>query len=106
MMSKELGFGSTEPNEYRSAFATLAAFVTIGFLPLLVYAYDLVVSDALTWSTVMTGIAFPRGRSDEIAVHRSALVAIGCGDPCVGGLAAGARMRRRRPVARRGVKAA
>ena len=34
MMSEELGYGSTEPNEVRAALATLVAFVTIGFLPL------------------------------------------------------------------------
>lgn len=41
MMSEELGFGSTAPNEYRAATATLAAFVTVGFLPLAVFVYDL-----------------------------------------------------------------
>lgn len=62
MMSEELGYGSSEPNEYRAAFATLAAFLTVGFLPLTVFVYDLVapgdVSGAFTWSAVMTGVAF------------------------------------------------
>ena len=62
MMSEELGFGSTVPNEVRAALATLTAFVTIGFLPLLVYVYDALISgdieNAFTWSAVMTAIAF------------------------------------------------
>jgi VIT1/CCC1 family predicted Fe2+/Mn2+ transporter len=62
MMSEELGFGSSEPNEYRAALATLVAFLTVGFLPLLVFVYDLAipsrVEDAFVWSAVMTGVAF------------------------------------------------
>ena len=57
MMSEELGFGSTEPNEYRAALSTLAAFITIGFLPLLVYVYDLIAS---------------RGRRPALPVERAA----------------------------------
>ena len=41
MMSEELGFGSTEPNEFRAAFATLAAFLIVGFLSLTAFVYDL-----------------------------------------------------------------
>jgi len=62
MMSEELGFGSTEPNEYRAALSTFAAFLTVGFLPLLVYVYDLAapgdVANPFLWSAVLTGIAF------------------------------------------------
>jgi vacuolar iron transporter family protein len=62
MMSEELGYGSTEPNEVRAALATLAAFVTIGFLPLMVYVYDLAapgaIDNAFTWSALMTAVAF------------------------------------------------
>jgi vacuolar iron transporter family protein len=62
MMSDELGYGSYEPNEVRAALATLLAFVTIGFLPLLVFVYDLAapgdVDDPFAWSAIMTGIAF------------------------------------------------
>jgi VIT1/CCC1 family predicted Fe2+/Mn2+ transporter len=62
MMSEELGFGSTEPNEFRAALATFTAFLTIGFLPLAVFALDLAtpgdVADAFAWSAAMTGIAF------------------------------------------------
>lgn len=62
MMSEELGFGSIVPNEYRAAVATLVAFLTIGFLPLTVFVYDLAtprdVEHAFTWSAVLTGVAF------------------------------------------------
>jgi VIT1/CCC1 family predicted Fe2+/Mn2+ transporter len=60
MMSEELGFGTTEPNEYRAALSTLAAFITIGFLPLLAYVYGLFaeVTRPFLWSTVLTGLAF------------------------------------------------
>jgi VIT1/CCC1 family predicted Fe2+/Mn2+ transporter len=62
MMSEELGYASTEPNEYRAALATLAAFVTVGFLPLAVFAYDVVadgrVENAFAWSAVLTAVAF------------------------------------------------
>jgi VIT1/CCC1 family predicted Fe2+/Mn2+ transporter len=62
MMSEELGFGSTERNEYRAAVATLLAFLAVGFLPLMVFVYDLAtpgyVSHAFTWSAAMTGVAF------------------------------------------------
>jgi VIT1/CCC1 family predicted Fe2+/Mn2+ transporter len=62
MMSEELGFGANAPNEYRAAFATLVAFLAVGFLPLTVYVYDLIapgeIQNAFAWSAVMTGIAF------------------------------------------------
>jgi len=62
MMSEELGFGLTEPNEFRAALSTLVAFLTIGFLPLLVFVYDFAapgdVEDPFVWSAVMTAIAF------------------------------------------------
>ena len=35
MMSEELRYGSTERDEFRAGGATLVAFLTIGFLPLL-----------------------------------------------------------------------
>lgn len=62
MMSEELGFGSSEPNEYRAALSTLAAFITIGFLPLLIYVYDSIgagnVSRPFLWSALLTALAF------------------------------------------------
>jgi vacuolar iron transporter family protein len=62
MMSEELGFGTTARNEFRAAAATLVAFLTVGFLPLLVFVYDLVapghVEHAFRWSALMTGVAF------------------------------------------------
>lgn len=92
MMGEELGFGSTEPNEYRAAFATLTAFLTVGFLPLIVFVYDLLtpghVDSAFTWSAVMTGIAFlvvggMKSRFVDQSWWRSALETL-----LVGGLAA------------------
>ena len=92
MMSEELGFGSTEPNEYRAALSTLAAFLTVGFLPLLVYVYDVAapgdVEDPFLWSAVMTGVAFlvvggMKARFVDQPWWRSALETL-----AVGGLAA------------------
>lgn len=92
MMSEELGFGSTEPNEFRAAFATLAAFLTVGFLPLSPFVYGLAVpgdlDHAFTWSAVLTGVAFlvvggTKSRFVDQAWWRSALETL-----VVGGLAA------------------
>lgn len=92
MMSEELGFGSTEPNEYRAALATLAAFLLVGSLPLLVFVYDAVapgdVEGAFTWSALMTAVAFfvvggLKSRFVDQAWWRSALETV-----VVGGLAA------------------
>jgi VIT1/CCC1 family predicted Fe2+/Mn2+ transporter len=62
MMSEELGFSTTDPNEIRAALATLVAFITIGFLPLAVFVYDIVgigdVANPFVWSAVMTAFAF------------------------------------------------
>ena len=81
MMSEELGFASTEPNEYRAAFATLLAFLTIGFLPLMAYAYDIAalgdVEHAFAWSAVMTGIAFLVVGGMKSRFVDQALVALG-----------------------------
>lgn len=62
MMREELGYGANAGSEYRAALATLVAFLTIGFLPLMVYVYDLAapgdVAEPFAWSAVMTGVAF------------------------------------------------
>ena len=62
MMTEELGYAATERSEYGAAAATFVAFITVGFLPLLVFVYDLVaageVESAFTWSAVLTGVAF------------------------------------------------
>jgi VIT1/CCC1 family predicted Fe2+/Mn2+ transporter len=62
MMSEELGFGATAPDEFRAAAATLVAFLTVGFLPLTVFVYDVAapgeVTHAFGWSALMTGVAF------------------------------------------------
>jgi VIT1/CCC1 family predicted Fe2+/Mn2+ transporter len=92
MMSEELGFGTTEPNEYRAAFSTLAAFLLVGFLPLMVFVYDLAapgdVENAFAWSAVMTGVGFlvvggMKSRFIDQGWWRSALETL-----VVGGLAA------------------
>ena len=92
MMTEELGFSSTETNEFRAAAATLAAFLTVGFLPLTVFVYDLAapgeVENAFTWSAMMTGIAFLvvgalKSRFVDQSWWRSALETL-----IVGGLAA------------------
>jgi VIT1/CCC1 family predicted Fe2+/Mn2+ transporter len=92
MMTEELGYGSTEPNEYKAALATLVAFLAIGFLPLMVFVYDLVfpgnVEAAFTWSSVMTAVAFAvvgglKSRFVDQSWWRSALETM-----AVGGLAA------------------
>jgi VIT1/CCC1 family predicted Fe2+/Mn2+ transporter len=92
MMSEELGFGSSTRNEFRAALATFAAFLTIGFLPLVVYVLDLVtpgeIEGAFAWSAVMTGIAFfvvgaMKARFVDQAWWRSGLETL-----AVGGLAA------------------
>ena len=92
MMSEELGFGTAVHNEYRAALATLIAFLTVGFLPLMVFVYDLAapgdVEHAFAWSTVMTGIAFLvvgalKSRFVDQSWWRSALETL-----AVGGLAA------------------
>lgn len=92
MMSEELGYGSTETNEFGAALATLVAFLTIGFLPLTVFVYDLAtpgdVEAAFTWSAVMTGVAFAvvgglKSRFVDDSWLRSAVETV-----AVGGLAA------------------
>ena len=92
MMSEELGFGSTVPNEYRAALATLVAFVVVGALPLLAFVYDLVapgeLDDAFAWSAAMTAFAFfivgaMKSRFVDQAWWRSAFETV-----AVGGLAA------------------
>jgi VIT1/CCC1 family predicted Fe2+/Mn2+ transporter len=92
MMSEELGFGSIVPNEYRAALSTLAAFLIVGFLPLLVYVYDIAapgeVADPFLWSAVLTGVAFLvvgglKARFVDQAWWRSAFETL-----VVGGLAA------------------
>ena len=91
-MSEELGFGVSVPNEYRAALATFIAFLTVGFLPLLVFVYDLAapgeVDHAFAWSAAMTGLAFAvvgalKSRFVDQSWFRSALETF-----VVGGLAA------------------
>ena len=92
MMREELGFASTARSEFRAALATFVAFLAIGFLPLMVYVYDLAtpgdVAAPFVWSAAMTGIAFfvvgaLKSRFVDQAWWRSALETL-----LVGGLAA------------------
>jgi VIT1/CCC1 family predicted Fe2+/Mn2+ transporter len=93
MMTEELGYGSTVPNEYRAALTTLVAFLTIGLLPLAAYIFDLAapvdVADPFLWSTILTGVAFfvvgaLKARFVDQSWWRSATETL-----LVGGLAAG-----------------
>jgi VIT1/CCC1 family predicted Fe2+/Mn2+ transporter len=92
MMSEELGFSTTVHNEYRAALATLVAFITVGFLPLTVFVFDLAapgdIEHAFRWSSVMTAVAFLavgalKSRFVDQPTWRSALETL-----AVGGLAA------------------
>jgi VIT1/CCC1 family predicted Fe2+/Mn2+ transporter len=92
MMSEEHGFATTRHSEYRAAASTLLAFLLVGFLPLLVFVYDLVfdadVEDPFVWSAAMTAVAFlvvgaMKSRFVDQAWWRSALETL-----AVGGLAA------------------
>ena len=62
MMLEELGYGKAEPSALRAAGATLLAFLTVGFLPLAAFVYDLItpgtVDGAFAWSAILTGVAF------------------------------------------------
>jgi len=62
MLREEHGLSLDRPNPLRAAAVTLAAFVAIGFLPLLSFLADMLsivtVSNPFLWSTVLTGIGF------------------------------------------------
>lgn len=93
MMTEELGYGASQPNELRAAASTLIAFLTVGFLPLAAFVYDLIapgeLDQAFVWSAVMTGVAFfvvgsLKSRYVEQSWWRSGLETL-----AVGGAAAG-----------------
>lgn len=62
MMREELGYGSDAVDPVRAAASTFVAFVTVGFLPLAPFIWDLVlpgdVAEPFTWSAILTGVAF------------------------------------------------
>jgi len=62
MMTEELGYAPSERSPARAAATTFAAFVALGALPLLVFAFqaaaDLNVSAPFAWSAILAGIAF------------------------------------------------
>ena len=88
MMTEELGYAGTETSEYGAALATLLAFVTVGFLPLLVFVYDAIaageVADPFLWSAILTGVAFAvvgavKARFVEQSSWRAALETVAIG---------------------------
>ena len=92
MMTEELGYGASEPNELKAAASTLIAFLVVGFMPLAAFVYASItpgdVPHVFAWSAVMTGIAFfvvgsVKSRFVEHAWWRSGLETL-----VVGGLAA------------------
>ena len=62
MMTEELGYGAANLEPLRSAAATLAAFVAIGFLPLAVFVVDALapgeIAAPFAWSAAMTAVGF------------------------------------------------
>lgn len=93
MMTEELGFATSEPNEFRAALATLVAFVTVGFLPLAVFVYDALIPGEVAfpfaWSTVLTGVAFFTVGALKSRVVDQSWIRSGCETLAVGGFAAG-----------------
>jgi hypothetical protein len=75
------------------------AFLTIGFLPLMVFVYDLAapegIGNAVAWERVDDRRRLPRGGRHQIALRRPGMVAVRPGD-------AGRRMPRRRVGVRAG----
>lgn len=92
MMTEELGFASSAPNEFRAALATLVAFVTVGFLPLAVFVYDALVpgevASPFAWSAVMTAVAFFAVGALKSRFVEQGWIRSGAETLAVGGLAA------------------
>ncbi len=64
MLIEELGLSLTGPNPIKAAWATFAAFVVVGSVPLVTYVFELVgpthvnVIHSFFWSAMLTGAAF------------------------------------------------
>jgi VIT1/CCC1 family predicted Fe2+/Mn2+ transporter len=61
MMREELGLPGEQNSPWKAAAHTFVAFVVVGALPLLAYAYEAAtggLSEPFLWSAVMTGVAF------------------------------------------------
>ncbi len=62
MVTEELGYAPSERSPVRAAATTFAAFVALGTLPLLVFAFqvasDVDISAPFAWSALLAGIAF------------------------------------------------
>jgi VIT1/CCC1 family predicted Fe2+/Mn2+ transporter len=89
MMAEEHGFPAAPRHPLRAAAVTIAAFVTIGVLPLAVFLADLLldrdIADPFAWSAVLTGVAFAvvgalKARVVDQPMWRSVVetVAVGC----------------------------
>lgn len=61
MLSEELGLHVSHRSAFRAAFATFAAFLAVGFIPLMPFAAELLstpMTQPFLWSCVFTGLAF------------------------------------------------
>lgn len=62
MMTEELGYGADAADPVRAAGSTFAAFIAVGFLPLIAFVVNVIADDPIPdpflWSAVLTGVAF------------------------------------------------
>ena len=88
MLSDELGFAPDAPRPIRAAAATFVAFVMVGFLPVSVFVFDLVlpgdIDSPFAWSAALTGVAFLgigalKARFVQQAVWRGAIETLAIG---------------------------
>lgn len=61
MMKDELNMMEDSKSPFKIGLATLASFIFVGFIPLMVYVYDLIWKtdiDLFFWTSLFTGLAF------------------------------------------------
>ena len=61
MMKDELNMMEDSKSPFKIGLATLASFIFVGFIPLMVYVYDLIWItdiDLFFWTSLFTGLAF------------------------------------------------
>ena len=61
MMKDELNMIEDSKSPFKIGLATLVSFILVGFIPLMVYVYDMVREtsiDLFLWTSVFTGFAF------------------------------------------------
>jgi len=61
MMKDELNMMEDTKSPFKIGLATLISFIVIGFIPLMVYLYDLLwvtSADLFLWTSIFTGMAF------------------------------------------------